>query len=240
MTPHWVLAASVAAVLIGGAQTDAGRPPLFFREDWADSAPARPITQAHVANPDLRLGLYGPGADQLKKSHHEQPADDPFYLWSGDAAGPWAATLRHVRDRVDLRGLAKVRWRARQSGFRRLHLLVRLPDDTWAISEEAHGESSDWRVHDFAIQELHWRRFDRVRITEGPRFAPDLSQVIEVGFTDLMRGGGTPASSRLDWIEVYGRRVPASAALSAVRGANDRRGCSRPAAALHSGECTRP
>jgi len=30
-----------------------------------------------------------------------------------------------------------------------------------------------------------------------------LSRVDEVGFTDLMAGGGTPASSRLDWIEVW-------------------------------------
>jgi len=33
---------------------------------------------------------------------------------------------------------------------------------------------------------------------------PDLNRVEEVGFTDLMRGVGTPACSRVDWIEVYG------------------------------------
>jgi len=31
--------------------------------------------------------------------------------------------------------------------------------------------------------------------------------VDEIGFTDLMAGGGSPASSRVDWIEVYGRPV---------------------------------
>jgi hypothetical protein len=30
---------------------------------------------------------------------------------------------------------------------------------------------------------------------------PDLSKVDEVGWTDLMIGGSTPASSRVDWIE---------------------------------------
>ena len=238
MTTHGMLAALAAVVLISGAQDRDGDAPLFFREDWVESPAARPVTQAHVANPDLLLTLYGPGSERLKKSHHDQPADDPFYLWSGDAEGPWAATLRHRRDRVDLRGMAKIRWRARQSGFRRLHLLVRLPDDTWAISEEADGESSDWRVHEFVIHELRWRRFDSVKIIEGPPFAPDLSQVVEVGFTDLMRGGGTPASSRVDWIEVYGRRVAAPVAVSAFPGASDRRACSRPAAAPRSGECT--
>jgi hypothetical protein len=36
---------------------------------------------------------------------------------------------------------------------------------------------------------------------------PDLSSVLEVGFTDLVTGGGSDACSRLDWIEVYGQRV---------------------------------
>ena len=37
---------------------------------------------------------------------------------------------------------------------------------------------------------------------------PDLSRVDEIGFTDLMHGGGSPACSRLDWIEVWGKAVP--------------------------------
>ena len=37
---------------------------------------------------------------------------------------------------------------------------------------------------------------------------PDLSRVEEIGFTDLMAGGGSAACSRLDWIEVYGRLNP--------------------------------
>ncbi len=63
---------------------------------------------------------------------------------------------------------------------------------------------------DFNLPELRWRRLDIARITEGETVAaPDLSRVIDIGFTDLMRGGGSPASSRLDWIEVYGRAIPA-------------------------------
>jgi hypothetical protein len=36
---------------------------------------------------------------------------------------------------------------------------------------------------------------------------PDLSRVEQIGWTDLMVDGGTPASSRVDWIEVYGKPV---------------------------------
>src|SRR5262245_10948528 len=39
------------------------RPPLFFREDWTVSAAETPITQKHVANDSLFLGLHGPGKD---------------------------------------------------------------------------------------------------------------------------------------------------------------------------------
>ncbi len=36
---------------------------------------------------------------------------------------------------------------------------------------------------------------------------PDLSNVEEIGFTDLMPGGKSSSCSRLDWIEVYGKPI---------------------------------
>ena len=39
---------------------------------------------------------------------------------------------------------------------------------------------------------------------------PDLSKVDEIGWTELAPGGNTPASSRVDWIEVYGKPVKRS------------------------------
>jgi|GEM_PF-3608381 len=70
------------------------RPSLFFREDWKEIRPAIPVTQEHVVNKDLILGLYGPGLDSIKKSHHDTPADDPYYIWSGISVGNWAVTLK--------------------------------------------------------------------------------------------------------------------------------------------------
>ena len=37
---------------------------------------------------------------------------------------------------------------------------------------------------------------------------PDLAHVDEIGFTDVMTGGGSDACSRVDWIEVWARRLP--------------------------------
>ena len=49
------------------------RPPLFFREDWKEIAAVTPVTQEHVANPALLLGLYGPGKTVSgKSSRHAQ------------------------------------------------------------------------------------------------------------------------------------------------------------------------
>jgi hypothetical protein len=182
---------------------------LFFREDWKESPPATPVTQEHVGNPDLILGRHGPGQAQIRKSHHDQPADDPYYVWSGEAEGNWAVSLRRRGAAVDLTGPARIRWRSKQAGFRALRVILKLADGSWVVSDLSDGESDDWRVREFQLSGVRWRTLDIEKVVEG-RAAPavDLSRVLEVGFTDLMRGGRTPACSRLDWIEVYGRSVP--------------------------------
>ena len=45
-----------------------------------ETPPATPVTQEHVANPDLILSRHGPGQAHVRKSHHDTPADDPYYV----------------------------------------------------------------------------------------------------------------------------------------------------------------
>jgi hypothetical protein len=183
----------------------ATRAPLVAREDWRETPPAVPITQAHVANADLELLVIGPGAAGIKKSHHDQPADDPYYVWSGDAMGTWAVALQHRGTVLDLSRGGAIRWRSRQSGFRQLHPIIQLEDGQWLVADQADGASEEWRVHEFAAADLTWRTLAATTIVEGRSVSrPSLARITAVGFTDLMRGGGTPASSRLDWIEIYG------------------------------------
>ena len=85
------------------------RPELFFREDWKETPAEIPLSQKHVNNPDLLVQLYGPGQDSLKKSHHPQPVDDPYYVWSGLCLGNWMVTLKHKTQNVDLTEFAKIR-----------------------------------------------------------------------------------------------------------------------------------
>ena len=195
-----------------GKVAEPGRPPLFFREDFRETPAATPITQEHLVNPKVLLSLYGPGKEGMKKSHHDTPADDPFYIWDGTCEGNCAATLRDKGSYADLTGQAKIQWRTKQSGFRRLHLILRLAGGAWLVSEPVEAASTDWRESEAVLQDLHWRRLDIRTLVEGAAVEhPDLSRVDEIGWSTLMTGGNTPACSRVDWIAVYARPVPREA-----------------------------
>lgn len=200
----------VCLLMLGARLVSAqDRPALLFREDWKEIPAATPVTQEHVANPDLIVTRHGPAEAQIKKSHHDRPADDPYYIWSGDTKALWAISLRHKSVFMDLSGPAKIRWRAKQTGFRQLRIILKLADGKWLIGDQADDESADWRIREFNVSDFRWRAFDAVKIVEGRWIAnADLTKVDEIGWTDLMPGGGTPASSRLDWIEVGAKPVP--------------------------------
>lgn len=184
------------------------RPELFFREDWKEIPAEIPLSQKHVNNPELMVNLYGAGKDSLKKSNHPQPVDDPFYVWSGLCLGNWMVTLKHKKSNVDLTGFAKIKWRSKQVGLRELRIAIKLADGTWLVSDLSDGPSKDWRIREFNIQDITWYILDAERVTEiGVAKNPDLSNVEEIGFTDLMPGGKSASCSRLDWIEVYGKPV---------------------------------
>jgi len=201
---HWLRIAVLAAAVVSAQD----RPALFFREDWKEIPPETPVTQQHVANPGLLLSLYGPDKAGIRKSHHDKPADDPYYIWSGECKGNWALTLRDRTSLVDLTGRSKIRWRTEQAGFRRLHVILKLADGSWLISDESDGPSVDWREREFNLKGIHWRSLAIEKVVEGEWVEhPDLTRVDEIGWTDLMTGGGSSACSRLDWVEVYGKRV---------------------------------
>ena len=183
---------------------------LFFREDWKEIPFALPITPEHVANPDLRMEIHGPGKLGIKKSHHAEKENDPFYVWSGRCQLNWALSLRKTGYYADLSSReAKVRWRSRQSGEHALHLLIKLPGERWFISEQSDG-GQEWHDHEFTISDLSWRHFSVIKaIAEEKVDTPPLDKVEQIGFTDQKSGNGSSSSSRLDWIEVYGGSVKA-------------------------------
>jgi hypothetical protein len=183
------------------------QPKLLFREDWTKLPPFEQVSQKDVMNPDLIQHLYGPGQDSIKKRHHYTD-NDPYYIFSGFCPGNWALTLANKKYYADLTGNATIRCRLMNSGFRELHIIVKLADGKWLVSDLAEKSSSAWLIRDFIVKDIRWSSLDIKTITEGDRVAlPDLSRVEEIGFTDLMNGGHSAACSRVDWIEVYAEAV---------------------------------
>ncbi|MDA0349770.1 MAG: alpha/beta hydrolase [Verrucomicrobia bacterium] len=213
--PRFVLLSIFTAANLSAADS------LYFREDWKEIPFALPITPAHVNNPDLRMETHGPGRLGIKKSHHEEKENDPFYIWSGQCKMSWALSLRKQAKLVDLSSnTAKVSWRSRQSGGRQLYLLIKLPGERWFVSEQFDKGEDEWHDHSFKIKDLSWRHFSIIKcVAEEKVKAPDLREIEQIGFTDQVAGNGSKFSSRLDWIEVYGKekaapRVPQPAVKS--------------------------
>jgi hypothetical protein len=193
------------------SQSQNYRPELFFREDFKETPEEIPVSQNHISNPDVIFSSYGEGHDSLKKSHNEKPVDDPFYIWTGLCVDSWAVSFKHRFGYADLSSFAKIRWRTKQAGFHNLRIILKLADGRWLISDQYTGPSGDWQISEFNISDINWWLFDIKTVKELKPISNaeiDLSSVDEIGCTDLMKGGGGKACSRLDWVEVYGKTVP--------------------------------
>jgi hypothetical protein len=202
---------------------------LLFREDFKGGLPNQlPLLPEHLTNSNLELKLYGPGAKAGKDGQsglwlddEEDPANPgqkTSYIWSGVAPGSWAVMLREKNNYLDLRGASRLRWRTRPRGLHTLHPLVKLADGTMLVGDYGEPSSTYWRESEIYFVDIpRWRSLDPATVAEAPRKAGepvwttnvDLSQVDEIGFTDLMGGAGKGAqgNSGVDWIEVYGNPV---------------------------------
>jgi hypothetical protein len=86
--PTRIAAAAVTLFLIGSQAIAQDRPGLLYREDWKELPAAIPASQEHVSNPNLLIERYGPGKEQIKKSHHDQ------LFTSGQATAKGTGRLR--------------------------------------------------------------------------------------------------------------------------------------------------
>lgn len=196
-----------------GGGAPAGRPPLFFREAWQQTAEGgeHPVTQQSVANPDLELKLYGADAGEIQLTGVAGNEAGPIHVWSGLCTSPCAVAFRHRTSNVDLSGLARIRWNTKMSGFHQIRPIVKLADGTWLIGDRPSGSAADYLVDEFSLSEMRWLRLDPERVVTTGTWVPtpDLTNVEEVGFADLMPGSGHGAGGWVDVadVEVYGRPV---------------------------------
>ena len=190
------------------------RPTLLFREEWKQTLEV-PLTQEFVSNPDLELKLYGPSAAEMRVTSE---GASPPHTFSGMCPQTCAVALRYKGGFADLRGLAKMRWMTKTSGFHLVRPIIKLADGTWLVGDHAEGYEFDWHETEFYVSELRWQRLNIEKITPFGGWATgvDLSKVDEIGFTDLMPGGGHGAArgtqSATAWsdvarIEIYANAV---------------------------------
>jgi len=102
------------------------------------------------------------------------------------------------------------------NGFNLLRPVIKLADGTFLVGDKTEPESADWHESELLISDIHWRvlESETVTLARGSPWVdhPDLTQVEEVGFTDMTRSrrysGGL---TRLDYLEVYGVPVTRNA-----------------------------
>ncbi len=174
------------------------RPPLLFRETWQQppytgelTDAKRRITQQAVTNPDLQLKLYGADARDVEVWNHEGRPD----VWTGLTTSPVAVTLRDKKYYLDLTGLARLRWIARSEDLHAVHPVVKLADGTLLVG--SHTDSTEGPTQgeflesEMSFDNQRWYVLDPVTIVTTREIKnPDLSKVDEIGFVDLMPGGG--------------------------------------------------
>lgn len=203
--------------------------PLFFREAWmgVPSPPVEhggPLNQKNVSNPNLELNLYGTATDIDPARGFEHgiqinagpgPAGTG-HMYTGLCDRPCGMTLRDRRNYVDLTGYAKIRWSTRVSGLHMVHPLIKLADGTWLLGEHVDGTLDDYHLSEFAPSATRWIEMDMSQlVTRGHWLEKvDLSKVDEIGYVDVMQGGGHTNGGyvTVDLIEVYGKPVPRTAA----------------------------
>jgi hypothetical protein len=196
--------------------TEAGGPPLLFREEWKqppytgelDDVKRRIVlTQDAVSNPNLELKLYGPDTKDLLVAVHEGRHD----LWTGLETTPIAATLRDKNNYVDLTGRARLRWITRTGSLHVLHPVVKLADGTLLAGSLAISTDGDFLENEVAFNNQHWFKLDPEKlVTTVDVKNPDLTRVDEIGFVDLMPGGGKGVAGwvNVSVVELYAKPTP--------------------------------
>jgi hypothetical protein len=192
------------------------RPPLFFREEWQQSAKGgeHPVGADSVGNSDLELQLHVP-AGEILLTGSAGDESNPIHLWTGMCTTPCAASFRSRTRLVDLSGLARIRWNTKMSGYHQIRPIVKLADGTWLVGDQAVGSTRDWLLGEIALADVRWMKLDIARVVATGTLLDkvDLTRVDSIGFADLMPGSGHGPGGWSDvaQVEVYGNPVARTA-----------------------------
>ena len=206
-------AAGTPRAAAAAAPARAGRPPLFFREEWKQTPAGgeHPVTPESLANPNLELKLYGTTSKEVQLTGSPTDENNPTHVWTGLCSTPCAVAFREKNNFADLSGLARIRWVTKMSGFHQVRPIVKLADGTWLVGDHADGSTADWLTSEIALADVRWLRLDINNVVTKGTFVekPDLSKVDEIGFADLTPGSGHGAGGWADvaTLEVYAKQL---------------------------------
>ncbi len=148
-----------------------------------------PLTQDSITTPNVDLQLYGDGRNIIVATGSGANFPRTFF---GLCKGPCGFSLRDRNYYFDLRGSANIKFTTIVSGFHRVRPIIKLPDGTLMIGDQAEGSVVDYHQYTISFSECRWLRLDPVRgVTLGGTWVvPDLSKVDEVGYFDVIPGSG--------------------------------------------------
>ena len=233
-----VLFATICSAFAQQAPPAAARPPaptaapLAFKVDWVrpknqeDTAVRYLPVQENVADANVEIKYYGAAAKQILTTGTPGSDVTPYGVWTGTAEGPFAITFRMKNSNLDLTGLANIRWFTKTSGFHVVRPVVKLANGTLMAGNLEFASVPRLSMSEFSLTNVRWIKLDPAKVitlNSGPAPNneiwvpnPDLSNVEEIGFADLMPGSGhgTGGYIQLGRIEVYGKTVPRPASTS--------------------------
>lgn len=171
------------------------------REDFRENGAHIPLVDEDLSNESLELLRLGPGADQLKFSHHPEVQNDPHYIWNGKCEGPVLAGFEFDKV-IDLSGEGWwCRVRTKNVGASRLHVALKI-DGQWVVQKKAIRNEKEWNVQRVTLEGREWLQLDENRVAFGENIVPNLKAVTAVGFAAPVKPQGSKSCIRLDWFEL--------------------------------------
>ena len=118
-----------------------------------------PLAQNTVTTPNVEVLLYGDGKNIVVATG----TGPQLPLFFGLCTGPCGFTLLDKNNYFDLRGKASIRFTTIVSGFHRVRPIIKLPDGTLWIGDQAEGSTADYHRYDISFSDGRWLRLDPVR-----------------------------------------------------------------------------
>ena len=197
-----------------GVEAPATRPPSMFKEDWKQppytgtlNDENRRATQDAVTNPRLELKMYGTDARNVGVYNHE----GRFDVWTGVVTSSVAIMLRDKTNYADLTGLARLRAMVRTLGLHVIHPVVKLADGTYLAGSRSIDTEGEFLQTEVAFGGMRWHKLDPQKVVTGVEVKnPVLNRVDEIGWADLMVGGGHGNAGwcNVSTIELYAKGLP--------------------------------